>query len=400
VRIVCVGGGPAGLYLAILLKRHDQGHDVTVIERNPAGLTYGWGVVFWDDLLDALDRSDPLTANDLRRHALRWVDQLVHVQGRPTVNLGGYGFGMSRRQLLDMLTRRAVALGVRVEFQRAVEDPAQLAGADLVVACDGVGSRLRQRHQDRFGTEVVAGRNRYVWLGTSKVFDAFSFAFVETDAGWIWFHAYGFSGDRSTFIVECAPETWAGLGLDRLGADESLRLLERVFERYLDGHPLIGQARDDGRMPWLSFRTVTNRRWHHGNVVLAGDAAHTTHFTIGSGTKLAMEDAIGLARALGEHDDLQAALEAYGRERRAALLLPQREARNSARWFERVDRSIGLPAPQFAALLQQRRSQLLARLPPRWYYRLYRATEQVGVWRRLWELVSARRRDRYVRRRA
>jgi 2-polyprenyl-6-methoxyphenol hydroxylase-like FAD-dependent oxidoreductase len=400
VRIVCAGGGPAGLYLAILLKLGDKDHDVTVVERNPAGRTYGWGVVFWDDLLQALQDSDPETADDVSRHSFRWVDQVVEVQDRAAAHLGGDGFSMSRRQLLDLLARRAVDLGVRVEFEREVQDPAQLEGVDLIVACDGVNSRLRRRLEERLKTEVAVGRNRYVWLGTSKVFHAFTFAFVETDAGWIWFHAYGFAGDRSTCIVECAPETWAGLGFDRLGADESLRLLERLFERHLDGQRLLSAARDDGRLPWLRFRTVSNQRWHHGNIVLMGDAAHTTHFTIGSGTKLAMEDAIALARNLHEHAGVQPALEAYGKERQAALLLPQREARLSAQWFEQVPRYIGLEAPQFAALLKQRRSVLLARIPPRGYYNLYRATEEIAPWRRLWEVVGARRRDRYVRRRA
>jgi anthraniloyl-CoA monooxygenase len=212
----------------------------------------------------------------------------------------------------------------------------------VIVACDGVNSRLRRRHEDRLKTEVVVGRNRYVWLGTSRMFDAFTFAFVETDAEWIWFHAYGFADGRSTCIVDCAPETWAGLGFDRLRADASLRLLERLFERHLDGHRLLGTPCEDGGLPWLRFGTVSNQRWHHGNLVLAGDAAHTTHFTIGSGTKLAMEDAIALARNLHEHADVQLALEAYGKERQAALLLPQREARLSARWFERIPRYIDL----------------------------------------------------------
>jgi anthraniloyl-CoA monooxygenase len=400
VRILCVGGGPAGLYFAILMRQRHPGHDLTVVERNPAGQTYGWGVVFWDDLVEALEASDPVTADAITGACFRWDDQVIDVQGRPPAHLGGYGFSMGRQRLLDLLAARAASLGVEVVFEREVDDPAELAGADLVVAADGVNSGLRRRHQDQLETSVEVGRNRYVWLGTSKLFRSFTFGFVPTRAGWIWFHAYGFSADRSTFIVECSPETWAGLGFAGLGADESRRLLERLFERHLDGHPLIGHARDDGTMPWLSFRSVSNRRWHHGNVVLLGDAAHTTHFTIGSGTKLALEDAIGLAESLQGGDDLQAALAAYGRRRQAALLLAQREARHSAQWFERIPRYIDLPVPQFAELLKQRRSQLLTRLPPRWYYRLYRATEDSALWRRLWEFGSARRRAGYVRRRA
>jgi anthraniloyl-CoA monooxygenase len=399
MRVVCVGGGPGGLYFSILMKLRDPAHDVTVLERNPSGLTYGWGVVFWDDLLDAIRRSDPLTALGMEQRSFRWVDQVVQVEGGQPVSLGGGGYGLGRRALLDLLTGRAAGLGVRVVFQHEVDDPIEVDRADLVVACDGANSRLRRRHQDQLETSIVVGGNRYVWLGTSKVFEAFTFAFTRTPAGWIWFHAYAFDGDASTCIVECAPETWAGLGFDRLGADDSLRLLERIFERHLEGHRLLAHARDQRTLPWLSFRTVSNRRWHHGNLVLMGDAAHTTHFAIGSGTKLAVEDAIALAERLHEHEDLPAALEAYGTQRRTALLLPQREAAHSAQWFEHVPRYAGLPARQFAMLLKQRRSFLLPRLPPRLYYHLHRATGEFGPWGRLWELISSWGGARYVRRR-
>jgi hypothetical protein len=187
-----------------------------------------------------------------------------------------------------------------------------------VVACDGVNSRLRRHHPDGFGTRIDTGRNRYMWLGTTKVFDSFTFAFVRTPAGRVWCHAYGFDAGTSTFIVECQPETWAGLGFGRLGLDDSIRRLEQLFEAQLDGHRLVAQAPAGDRTPWLGFRTVTNERWHHGRVVLAGDAAHTTHFTIGSGTKLAIEDAIGLAAALGDHRDLESALAAYEQRRKTA----------------------------------------------------------------------------------
>jgi len=398
MRIACVGGGPAGLYLAILMKRRDPGHEVTVFERNPAGVTYGWGVVFWDDLLEGLRANDPPTAQAIAEEAFRWTDQHILVDGRPPDSLPGFGYSMRRQRLLDILTARALELGVGVRFESEVEDPDRLGRPDLVVACDGVNSRLRRRHPDGFGTRIDTGRNRYMWLGTTKVFDSFTFAFVRTPAGWVWCHAYGFDAGTSTFIVECQPETWAGLGFGRLGLDDSIHRLEQLFEAQLDGHPLVAQAPAADRAPWLAFRTVTNERWHHGRVVLAGDAAHTTHFTIGSGTKLAIEDAIGLAAALGGHRELESALAAYEQQRRTALLLLQREARNSARWFENLPRYVRLGSPRFAALLHHRRSQLLTRMSPAGYYRLRWATERMPVLERLWHWASGRGRARYVRR--
>jgi 2-polyprenyl-6-methoxyphenol hydroxylase-like FAD-dependent oxidoreductase len=398
MRIVCAGGGPGGLYLAILMKQRDPGHDITVLERNPAGVTYGWGVVFWDDLLQGLRANDPPTAGAIGEAAFRWAGQQILVDGQPTASLGGHGYGMGRQRLLDILTARAQELGVQVRFESEVDDPAGLDDPDLVVACDGVNSRLRRRHPDRFGTRIDTGRNRYIWLGTTKVFDSFTFAFVRTRAGWIWCHAYGFDAATSTFIVECSPETWAGLGFGQLGLDESVRRLERIFERHLDGHRLVGQAPARDRTPWLGFRTVTNEHWHHGRVVLLGDAAHTTHFTIGSGTKLAIEDAIGLADALGGHGHPEAALAAYERQRKTALLLLQQEARNSARWFEHLPRYVELGEPRFAALLHHRRSPLLTRMSPASYYRLRHLTEVLPVLDRLWRWASGRGRARYVRR--
>jgi 2-polyprenyl-6-methoxyphenol hydroxylase-like FAD-dependent oxidoreductase len=383
MRIVCVGGGPAGLYFAILMKQRDRGHEVTVLERNPAGVTYGWGVVFWDDLLDRLHASDPPTARAISASSFRWNGELLVVEGREPVAVEGRGYGIGRQRLLDLLLERALHLGVQVEFECDVEDPSQLRGADLVVGCDGVNSRVRQLDRDHFGTELDVGRNKYIWLGTSKVFDLFTFAFVPTPAGWIWCHAYGFDDETSTFIVECTPETWTGLGLDRLGEADTLGLLEELFGAQLEGRPLKSNARGNGGTAWLSFRTLTNENWHHENTVLMGDAAHTTHFTIGSGTKLALEDAIALAARLHDGTELEEALTAYERERQLALRPAQTDARFSARWFEEVPRYVDLDPARLFALLHERRSPLLPRIPPRLYYRLHQATHDVPALRRL-----------------
>jgi 2-polyprenyl-6-methoxyphenol hydroxylase-like FAD-dependent oxidoreductase len=393
MKIVCVGGGPAGLYFAILMKERDRGHEITVLERNPPGVTYGWGVVFWDDLLDQLHASDPTTARAIAANSFRWSGELLAVGARGSVQMDGHGYGIGRRRLLDLLLQRARSLGVLVEFEHAVVDAAQLPAADLLVASDGVNSSLRRLRHGRFGTDVHVGRNKYVWLGTNKVFDVFTFAFVGTAAGWIWCHAYGFDDRSSTFIVECTPETWTGLGFDRMGEEETLALLEQFFEPWLEGHPL----RSNGEARWLEFRTLTNERWHHENVVLMGDAAHTTHFTIGSGTKLALEDAIALAAKLHGDTKLEDALEAYGAERGAALRPAQTDARFSALWFESVPRYADLSPTQLFALLHERRSPLLPRIPPRLYYRLHQATHDVPPLRKLRRWTAPRIKALYGR---
>jgi anthraniloyl-CoA monooxygenase len=375
-KITCVGGGPAGLYFAILAKRLDSDHAVTVLDRFPEGVTYGWGVVFWDGLLEDLVRTDPDTARQVRDHAFRWSDQVVQVNGTTPARSPFHGFSMGRQTLLDILGERARELGVELHFEREIEDASELADSDLLVASDGVNSRLRQRNAARLGTTIHRGRNKYIWLGTSKVFDSFTFPFVHTEAGWIWAHAYGFDSENSTFIVETSPETWRGLGFDGLPPDQSMRLLEGIFEVNLEGHPLRPQVGTGDSTPWLEFRTVTNRRWHLGNLALMGDAAHTTHFTIGSGTRLALEDAIGLATQLREHGEISSALAAYGEQRSADLFEAQRRARNSARWYENVPRYIRHGTPELAELMTRRRSFFLPRMPPRLYLQLIHAADR------------------------
>jgi anthraniloyl-CoA monooxygenase len=394
MRIVCAGGGPAGLYFSILMKLRDPRHDVTVVERNPAGVTYGWGVVFWDDLLEKLYRSDSLSAGEIHEAAVQWHDQEVCVKDE-RAHLGGYGFAMSRKRLLHILVRRATSLGVDMQFRREFPVLSDFAATDLIVACDGANSQIRQRYASHFQTQIDLGKNKYIWLGTSKAFDAFMFAFEKTVAGWIWFHGYRFDSDTSTCIVECTPQTWEGLGFDVLAPDQSTLLLEDIFKRHLDGRPLMSQTRGLGRTPWLSFARVTNQTWSRDNVVLMGDAAHTTHFSIGSGTKLAIEDAIELAEKLHEHDNLADALQAYERDRRSALPTLQQQALDSAQWFENVDRQIDQDLVQFAFSLWQRRRR---GTPPRWRYYLHLATQK-KVLRSLRHAASSSRRWLRARRR-
>ena len=381
MKIACVGGGPAGLYFSILMKRQDPSHDITVHERNPAGSTYGWGVTYWAGLLDKLREGDPESALAVSESSVRWSEGVAQVGGHTTVHPGDEGFGIGRRRLLDVLAQRAESLGVHVEFEHEVNAD-RLPDADLVVAGDGVNSALREHHADHFGSDITLGRNTYIWLGTTKVFDSFTFSFVETEHGWIWCYAYPFSGEHSTCVVECSPGTWTGLGLDTASGGDGLALLEKLFADLLDGHGLIGRAQSDGSAQWLNFRTLTNRTWRRGNLVLIGDAAHTTHYSIGAGTTLALEDALSLAGALREHPELDTALVHYERERKAALLSIQSAARHSAQWYENLPRYIHLPPAQMFALLGQRHSPLLPYIPPQLYYRIDRAAGQLETLRR------------------
>ncbi|WP_370414065.1 FAD-dependent monooxygenase [Streptomyces fradiae] len=388
MKITIVGGGPGGLYFSILMKRQDPSHEITVYERNPEGATYGWGVTYWAGLLDKLRAGDPESAEAIAAASVTWTDGVAIVRDERTVHRGDAGFGIGRRRMLGLLADRARELGVRVAHEHPVTGPdaPELAGADLVVAADGVNSLLREARPERFGAEVTGGRNHYVWLGTTKVFDSFSFAFKETEHGWIWCYAYGFSGEQSTCVVECGPETWRGLGLDRTQEDETLRLLEKIFADLLDGEPLIGREQHGDGAPaqWLNFRTLTTRTWHDGNTVLLGDAAHTTHYSIGAGTTLALEDALGLAAALRSHGaDLPTALAVYGRRRRAELVSAQSAAHYSAQWYENLPRYMHLPPSQMFALLGQRHSPLLPHIPPQLYYRLDRAAGRLEPLRRL-----------------
>jgi 2-polyprenyl-6-methoxyphenol hydroxylase-like FAD-dependent oxidoreductase len=395
MKIACVGGGPAGLYFALLMKLRDPKHDITVFERNSADSVPGWGVTLGRDLLAELHRSDPESAQEIDQAVFNQLDQVVDIHGKQVLYRGGGCYGIGRRRLLDILAHRARRLGVHIEFDHEVVASSQLPAADLIVACDGANSRMRLE-AGRFQTEVRPGGNKYLWLGTNKVFESFLYAFVPTDSGWIWGYGYRIDAGLSTFIVECSPGAWSGLGFDALSARDGISVLEQLFKRHLDGHPLLGQVQPGASTGWLNFRTITNQRWHDGRVVLAGDAAHTTHYSIGAGTTLAIEDAMALAAHLQQQGELGLALESYERQRKAALLRSQSDARLSARWFESLPRYTGLEPGKFSALLHGRRSPLLPHLPPRLSYRLHQATEEVAVLGKLRRRVGPKAKAIYI----
>jgi len=379
VRIACIGGGPAGLYFAISMKLRDPVHEIEVFERNAPGVTFGWGVVFSDLTVENITRNDPVSAKTITEEFAQWDDIDVHFRGE-TVTSGGHGFiGIGRKRLLEILQDRARELGVVLHFNAECDprDP-KWREYDLIIASDGINSLFRDAQHNAFGVDVDVRANKFVWLGTTKVFDAFTFAFEETEHGWIWAHAYRFAPDCSTFIVECSEETWRGLGFDRMDQPEARAVCEQVFAKYLDGHGLMSNAAHlPGPAVWLNFRRIKCERWSSGNVILLGDAAHTAHFSIGSGTKLALEDAIKLAdvlnrlrsspSSLGEGDQpkgggaalsLEAALDEYQAERSLEVLKLQNSARNSTEWFETLERYAHFEPLQFAYSLLTRSQRI------------------------------------------
>jgi anthraniloyl-CoA monooxygenase len=347
-RIVCLGGGPAGLYAAILLRKALPAASVEVYERNRPDDTFGWGVVFSDQTMENFRTADEESHIRILADFHHWDDIEIHFGGRRLVS-GGHGFaGISRKRLLHILQERARALGVHLRFQQEVEDEQEFADADLIIAADGINSKTRGRHARVFEPDIDTRLCRFIWLGTTQPFDAFTFAFERTEHGWFQIHAYQFSKDLSTVIVETREETWKAHGLEGFDTGQSIAFCERLFGRYLGGHRLQSNAGHLRGSAWLRFNRVRCRRWHHGKVVLIGDAAHTAHFSIGSGTKLAMEDAISLCRHVAGGSDLDQALGAYHRERNVEVLKLQSAARNRMEWFENVARYSHLPAEQFA----------------------------------------------------
>jgi anthraniloyl-CoA monooxygenase len=356
MKIACVGAGPTGLYFAILMKLRDPAHEVTVFERNRPDATFGWGVVFSDATLEGMVSADPVTGQQIGDDLNHWDDIAVHFRGE-VQRSGGHGFcGIGRLHLLQILQRRAAALGVELRYQTEVEpDLGRLDCYDLVIAADGVNSRFRDKYAAHFGVDADVRANKFVWLGTHKVFDAFTFVFEQTEHGWIWIHAYRYDQSTSTFIVECSEDTWRRFGFEHMSQDETIAELERRFAKYLDGHSLLSNARHlRGAAIWINFRRIVCERWHYKNLILMGDAAHTAHFSIGSGTKLGIEDAIHLSKALQPGVDLERCLEEYRDSRQVEVLKLQSTARNSTGWFESLPRYLDLDPVQFAYSLLTR----------------------------------------------
>jgi anthraniloyl-CoA monooxygenase len=348
--IVSIGGGPAGLFFGILMKLKDPSHRIRIIERNRPNDTFGWGVVFSDETLGNIAEADPATYEEVTAAFAHWDDIDIHYQGAVLTSTG-HGFsGLARRKLLDILQRRAESLGVEFHFETEVADLVPWREADLILAADGVNSRVRDLHAAAFEPRIDWRPNKFIWLGTTRRFDAFTFYFKE-DAHGLWrVHAYRFDETHATFIVETTEATWTKAGLDTASEDESVAFCERLFADELQGHPLL-----KNKAVWRSFPIVRATRWHAGKIVLMGDAAHTAHFSIGSGTKLAMEDSIALAKALGEHPRVPDALAAYEAERRPVVESTQRAAQTSLEWFEETERYFGRIEPlQFAASLLTR----------------------------------------------
>jgi anthraniloyl-CoA monooxygenase len=359
MRIVCAGGGPAGLYFAIQMKRRDPSHRITVIERNRPYDTFGWGVVFSDETLRNLEGADPPSTQEILDSFAHWDNIDIHFKGR-TITSGGHGFcGIERKHLLNILQRRAEALGVELVFQREIEDVAEFPEADLIVAADGVNSRIRSRYAAHFKPQIDVRKNKFVWLGTHRVFEAFTFIFVESEFGWFQAHAYRFNHDTSTFIVETTEANWRAAGLDELDTAGTVAFSERLFAPWLDGYRLLTNMNHLRGSAWINFPRVINENWVMGHVVLMGDAAHSAHFSIGSGTKLALEDAIALACAFDKCGaDVPVALATYEAERKIDVLRIQSAARNSTEWFENVARYTHLEPEQFAYSLLTRSQRI------------------------------------------
>ena len=361
MKVLCLGGGPAGLYFAISMKLRDPSHQVTVLERNRANDTFGWGVVLSDDALGRMQQNDPVSTDAIRGQFAYW-DDIAVVRGEERVVSGGHGFaGIGRKAMLILLQARARELGVDMQFETEFKSAEEYRkDYDLVVATDGINSLVRREYESAFKPDIDTRLCKFVWLGTHQKFDdAFTFIFEKTAHGWVWAHVYQFDDNTATFIVECLPETWDAWGFEGMTKEETVETCRKIFAAHLGGRDLMSNAAHlRGSAVWMQFPRVICETWYHENVVLMGDAAATGHFSIGSGSRLAFDSAIALAEYLHSESSLEAAFKRYQDERRVEVLRLQSAARNSLEWFEEVERYLDMPITQFAYSLLTRSQRI------------------------------------------
>jgi anthraniloyl-CoA monooxygenase len=354
MKIVVIGAGPAGLYFAILMKKADRSRQVTVYERDGPDDTFGWGIVFSDQTFSYLRDSDEPSFHEIVSRCETW-DNVDVVHRDQKISICGNRFsGIARLAFLKILQRRASELGVELRFHTNITDLTELPSCDLLVGADGANSRVRLRHASDFEPEVAPARNKYIWLGTSRLFHGLTLTFRETERGPFWAHSYKFSKALSTFIVECGPETWERAGFAGMTESQTCARLSAIFADDLQGAALL----TNNFVRWLNFTLVKNRRWYGDRVVLLGDALHTAHFSIGSGTKLALEDAIALAGALAEHPAVSDALPRFQAVRKPIVDRLQKAAVESLQWFENIERDLGLEPIVLAYRLMTRSGRI------------------------------------------
>ncbi len=360
MKIICLGGGPAGLYFAISMKLQNPDADITVLERNQHDDTFGWGVVLSQETLDNLHENDPVSAKAIHDNFAYWDDLATLYRGSKIVTAGQAFSGIGRKKLLLLLQARAKELGVILEFKTLFDTPETYRNKyDIVIGCDGINSVTRKQYEHHFKPNLQTGACKFVWLGTSQKFnDAFTFIFKQTDKGWLWVHAYQFDADMATFIVECDEQTFNNYGFADISQSETCALCEEIFAEHLDGHRLISNANHIRGSSWLSFPKILCEKWTYENIALLGDAAASAHFSIGSGTKLALESAIALAKYIQQESDLQAAFTRYENERRVAVLRLQSAANNSIDWFENIHRYLDYDPIQFNYALLTRSQRI------------------------------------------